>query len=461
MATIKDKISYELRKKVKEELKTDEFAIVNADHIFSIEDLEQSRYEDTLKKNKRKKNRLIDIEPISTDLVNNISYKITYDFKKKYLKTNEKTGMFKLTFSDGCFIFVAKYPSGQGSQECIKSMWATTRENWIKFFHYSKEVKRVSGKPKLGIFRATLIQTIFGTKFHYEKIKKINQTPVFHQNESEIFKDIEFFRNNPEIFNRWDAPYSRKCLLVGEPGTGKSSIGYKVAKKYEKSMCVVFATALQEAAAHMKIAAKYKVPTIIILEDADSSFGWSGSSVLNFLDGIDQPKNPAGTYILMTTNYPQAIEPRILQRPGRIDKIIHIGALDEKNAILASRVYFENILFDKTQSEKEREGILKELYQKIIAVGKGMTGAQIKGLASNVKSFAISNAISDITVDVVLKTKEHMEKTMKDVYELASENSMLGREALGFKVSSDSDKSKKDEFNWTEINKAIEQDLPF
>jgi hypothetical protein len=169
MATIKDKISYKLRNKVKEELKTDEFVIVNSDTIFSIEDLEQSRFEDTLKKNKRKKCKLLDIEPISTDLVNNISYKITYDFKKKYLKTNEKTGMFKLTFSDGCIMFLVKYPSGQGSQECIKSMWATTKENWIKFFHYSKEVKRVSGKPKLGIFRATIIQTPFGNKFHYEK----------------------------------------------------------------------------------------------------------------------------------------------------------------------------------------------------------------------------------------------------------------------------------------------------
>lgn len=461
MATIKDKISYALRDKVRETTKTDEFAIVNADHIFSIEELEQSRFEDTLKKNKKKKVKLIDIEPISTDLVNNISYKISYDFKKKYLKTNEKTGMFKLSFSDGSFIFVVKYPSGQGSQECIKSMWATTRENWIKFFHYSKEVKRVSGKPKFGIFRATIVHTPFGEKFHYEKIKKINQTPVFHQNEGEIFKDIEFFKGNPEIFNRWDAPYSRKCLLVGEPGTGKSSIGYKVAKKYEKNNCVVFATHLKEAAAHMQLAAKYKVPTIIILEDADSSFGWSGSSVLNFLDGIDQPKNPSGTYILMTTNYPQAIEPRILQRPGRIDKIIHIGALDEKHAILASRVYFEGILFSKNQNEKEKEVILEELYDKIIKVGKGMTGAQIKGLASNVKSFAISNAISNINVDVVLKTKAHMEKTMKDVYELANESSMLGRDTLGFKVSSDAKDSKKDEFNWSEINKTIEQDLPF
>lgn len=460
MATIKDKISYELRDKVRKELGSDEFAIVNADHIFSIEDLEQSRFEDSLKKNKKKKVKLIDIQPISTDLVNNISYKISYDFKKKYLKTNEKTGLFKLTFSDGSFIFVAKYPSGQGAQECIKSMWATTRENWIKFFHYSKEVKKVNGKPKLGIYRAQLVQTLFGTKFNYEKIKTVNQTPVFHQNEMEVFKDIEFFRDNSDIFKRWDAPYSRKCLLVGEPGTGKSSIGYKVAKKYEKNTCVVFATNLNECAAHMQLAAKFKVPTIVILEDADSSFGWSGSSVLNFLDGIDQPKNPAGTYILMTTNYPQAIEPRILQRPGRIDKIIHIGALDKKNAISASRVYFEGILFDKNQDEKITATILEQLYKKIIDTEKGMTGAQIKGLASNVKSFAISNGIKDITVDVVMKTKEHMEKTMKDVYELAKENSMIasGRETLGFKTSSDKD-TKKDEFNWAEINKTVEKEL--
>ena len=55
MATIKDKISYALRDKVRETTKTDEFAIVNADHIFSIEELEQSRFEDTLKKKQKEK----------------------------------------------------------------------------------------------------------------------------------------------------------------------------------------------------------------------------------------------------------------------------------------------------------------------------------------------------------------------------------------------------------------------
>ena len=56
------------------------------------------------------------------------------------------------------------------------------------------------------------------------------------------------------------------------------------------------------------------------------------SAALGFLDGTDTPRNPAGTYLIATTNYPRRIDKRILKRPGRIDRVISVGALRSRAA---------------------------------------------------------------------------------------------------------------------------------
>ena len=56
------------------------------------------------------------------------------------------------------------------------------------------------------------------------------------------------------------------------------------------------------------------------------------SAALGFLDGTDTPRNPAGTYLIATTNYPRKIDKRILKRPGRIDRVIAVGALRSRAA---------------------------------------------------------------------------------------------------------------------------------
>jgi SpoVK/Ycf46/Vps4 family AAA+-type ATPase len=48
------------------------------------------------------------------------------------------------------------------------------------------------------------------------------------------------------------------------------------------------------------------------------------AQVLNVLDGSEAALNPKGTLMVCTTNYPEAIDERILKRPGRLDRIFII-----------------------------------------------------------------------------------------------------------------------------------------
>ncbi len=52
-------------------------------------------------------------------------------------------------------------------------------------------------------------------------------------------------------------------------------------------------------------------------------------TVLNILDGVATPDNPAGTLLLATSNDPEKIDQRIRDRPGRIDAIIELGLVED------------------------------------------------------------------------------------------------------------------------------------
>ena len=181
----------------------------------------------------------------------------------------------------------------------------------------------------------------------------------------------------------------RKFLLCGEPGTGKTSICYDIAKEYQKDIPIVFVTDFDSLAKHISECAKVNKRTIVIFEDCEVDFRNSAidSSILNFLDGIDRPNIQDGAIVIMTTNHPERIEARITKRPGRIDKLFFINALEGQSAVDVFNLYFgefmkENNFDATTQTAKEA----------IEIIASGMTGAQIKELFNSYVCYMVSEA---------------------------------------------------------------------
>jgi len=338
---------------------------------------------------------------------------------KKKIETQEQTGTFKVNFSDGTFMYFAKWLTGAGKERMIDSIFAAEDKVWINFLSLINKNKRQRSKPPVGF----VYKCESGT---YHKREKLKETPVVHETVGLVKEDIDMFFGNIDKFTRWNMPGTRKVMLVGPPGTGKSSLGVRIANANSKLKNVSFFDDIGSLAGHLNRCAKYKIPTICILEDAEGTLQRPDSSLLNFLDGIDQPVNTAGAYVIMTTNYPQKIERRILQRPGRVDQIFAFGNLKGEYVMKCADIYLNDSFFGKDRvvsgSKKEIEKVLNEIFD---ADGKGIAGTRIKQFSEDVLKYVVSKKKDKITLEEVKSIFNQTNDNLKNVYEMAQEQGLL------------------------------------
>lgn len=156
---------------------------------------------------------------------------------------------------------------------------------------------------------------------------------------TDILEDVEsFFTKGIDVYKRLNLKPFRKLLLAGVPGTGKTMICSALAKwALERSYVVIYVSSavhspnddysssfgkIQRA---LSVAANSQCPALILLEELDAYLHEEEKAmVLNVLDGSESSNNDKGTLLIATTNYPEAIDERVLKRPGRLDRIFII-----------------------------------------------------------------------------------------------------------------------------------------
>lgn len=151
-----------------------------------------------------------------------------------------------------------------------------------------------------------------------------------------------------ERFYKYKLPYKRGILLWGPPGGGKSSVIQFIMRDIINMGGVVinfanpdvFITGIRTL---RQIQAQ--VPVVVIMEDIDAILDhYNESSVLNILDGADKIDN---TIFIATTNYPEELSERIVDRPSRFDKRFKVPMPDDK----VRAFYFEH-LFKQIEPER-------------------------------------------------------------------------------------------------------------
>jgi hypothetical protein len=147
-----------------------------------------------------------------------------------------------------------------------------------------------------------------------------------------VRKDFELFFQREEWFRQHNLPYRRGYLFWGSPGNGKSATlrvmashphirayALDLSDMEEKSSDVL--QLFEKAAAH--------TPALVLLEDIDRAFPTEGKrtreravsfqTLLNCLDGLGSQD---GIIVAATANDPTCLDPAILKRPGRFDRVV-------------------------------------------------------------------------------------------------------------------------------------------
>jgi transitional endoplasmic reticulum ATPase len=241
----------------------------------------------------------------------------------------------------------------------------------------------------------------------------------------ELKEAVEWPMKYPDSFTRMGIRPSRGILLYGPPGTGKTLLAKAVAKESEANFINVKGPSLlsmwvgksEEGMRKIFERARQVAPCVIFFDEIDSLAGKRGmdygtkvtervlNQMLAEMDGLEDMKD---ILVIGATNRPDMLDPALL-RPGRFDKILLVNAPDSKGRLNILKIHTQKMPFGdgkKAFTDKEREGMLKELLDKT----DGYTGADIESLAREAALLSLRESI-----EAKFVTKKHFEDALKKV----------------------------------------------
>lgn len=238
------------------------------------------------------------------------------------------------------------------------------------FFPIGKTVKKLQpGVYEIGTCQQGL---------YFEKIPVRTEGLIkFPDTKSEsVVGEVQNFWDREDVFRKYGLTYKRGIILYGPPGSGKScTVQLIMADVVERGGIVLefnrpdlFIDGLRKL---RKI--QPDTPVVAVMEDIDSLLEiHNESEILNILDGVNEVDK---VVFLATTNYPEKLGHRIINRPSRFDKRFRIGFPTAESR----RVYFEhligkdsvvelNIDLDKWVNDTDKFSIahLKELFVAVV-----------------------------------------------------------------------------------------------
>ncbi|MDR3289894.1 MAG: ATP-dependent zinc metalloprotease FtsH [Rickettsiales bacterium] len=219
--------------------------------------------------------------------------------------------------------------------------------NWLPFivmiflwFYFMKGSGGGKGNPfSFGKSKAKLVQT--KGKITFKDVAGIDEV------KEELVELVDFLKN-PDKYTKIGAKIPRGCLLIGEPGTGKTLLAKAVAGEADVPFFFISGSDFVEMfvgvgasrVRDMFEEAKQHAPCLIFIDEIDAvgrhrGAGYGGGNdereqtlnqLLVEMDGFDGNE---GIIIIAATNRSDVLDKALL-RPGRFDRQVYVSMPDYK-----------------------------------------------------------------------------------------------------------------------------------
>lgn len=210
-----------------------------------------------------------------------------------------------------------------------------------------------------------------------------------------LIADVKQWYSQQDWYQKHCIPWRFGAMLEGPGGTGKSSCARAMAEMLGLPCYQFYLNTLTDRE-FVREWDELTTPCVVALEDFDTVFHGRNSvtvhkslsfeCVLNQISGISSIN---GVLLVVTTNHLEHIDPALGQmdahgrptRPGRIDRIIHMGATTEQQRReIASYVL---------------NGWADDLAEKLVADGEGTMAAQFQSMCVQAAQHRLGETIID------------------------------------------------------------------
>lgn len=228
---------------------------------------------------------------------------------------------------------------------------------------------------------------------------------------------VGFFRSG-ELYHKLGLPYRRGFLFTGPPGCGKTATLIALATNIPAKFITVhgrFDVRDDHIEQALYVANKH-APAVILLEDLDKLIASEKISLAHLLNMLDGLKDANGVLIIATSNEPQKLDPALLHRPSRFDRIwrFPLPRYEQRLALLG-----------QLSGDRFSEQALREVARQ----SEGLSMAYVQEIVVN----AVLRCVEDGVVpddETLQRSMEAMRAQRKSASK--DDESLIERESVGF-----------------------------